>query len=69
MGANSLSAVIETVRHTQLTTLLPSYITKDREELIAINLAPFPPATHGRNHAKKRRLPSSQRTAFYRISP
>lgn len=40
MEANSLSAVIETVRHTQLTTLLPSYITKDREELIAINLAP-----------------------------
>jgi DNA-binding transcriptional LysR family regulator len=40
MEANSLSAVIEIVRHTQLTTLLPSNIAKDRDELVSIALAP-----------------------------
>lgn len=40
MEANSLSAVIEIVRHTQLTTLLPANIVNNRDELIAINLAP-----------------------------
>ncbi len=41
MEANSLSAVIEIVRHTQLTTLLPANIVNNRDELIAINLAPY----------------------------
>lgn len=40
MEANSLSAVIEIVRHTQLTTLLPSNIASNYEELVAIALAP-----------------------------
>ncbi|CAM4165165.1 hypothetical protein SHLI107390_01800 [Shewanella livingstonensis] len=40
MEANSLSAVIEIVRHTQLTTLLPSNIANNRDELVAIALAP-----------------------------
>lgn len=40
MEANSLSAVIEIVRHTQLTTLLPANIVSDRDELVAIALAP-----------------------------
>jgi LysR family cyn operon transcriptional activator len=40
MEANSLSAVIEIVRHTQLTTLLPSNIVSNRDELVAIALAP-----------------------------
>ncbi len=40
MEANSLSAVIEIVRHTQLTTLLPSNIVSSHNELIAITLAP-----------------------------
>lgn len=40
MEANSLSAVIEIVRHTQLSTLLPSNIAHVRDELIAIELAP-----------------------------
>ncbi len=40
MEANSLSAVIEIVRHTGLSTLLPSNIANDRDELIAIALAP-----------------------------
>lgn len=40
MEANSLSAVIEIVRHTQLSTLLPSNIVSNRDELIAIALAP-----------------------------
>ncbi len=40
MEANSLSAVIEIVRHTQLTTLLPSNIASERDELIAIALTP-----------------------------
>lgn len=40
MEANSLSAVIEIVRHTQLSTLLPSNIVTNRDELIAIALAP-----------------------------
>ena len=40
MEANSLSAVLEIIRHTQLTTLLPSNIVSNRDELIAIALAP-----------------------------
>ncbi|ALF59627.1 transcriptional regulator CynR [Psychrobacter urativorans] len=40
MEANSLSAVIEIVRNTQLTTLLPSNIVSNRDELVAIALAP-----------------------------
>ena len=40
MEANSLSAVLEIVNHTQLTTLLPSNIVSNRDELIAIALAP-----------------------------
>ena len=40
MEANSLSAVIEIVRHTQLRTLLPSNIASNRDELLAIALAP-----------------------------
>ncbi|SLJ84016.1 transcriptional regulator CynR [Psychrobacter sp. DAB_AL43B] len=40
MEANSLSAVLEIVHHTQLTTLLPSNIVSNRDELIAIALAP-----------------------------
>ena len=40
MEANSLSAVIEMVRHTQLTTLLPSNIAHNYDELVAITLAP-----------------------------
>ena len=40
MEANSLSAVIEIVRNTQLSTLLPSNIVSNRDELIAIALAP-----------------------------
>lgn len=40
MEANSLSAVIEIVRHTQLSTLLPFNIASNRDELIAIALAP-----------------------------
>jgi LysR family cyn operon transcriptional activator len=40
MEANSLSAVIEIVRHTQLSTLLPSNIVSNRDELVAIALAP-----------------------------
>ena len=40
MEANSLSAVIEIVRHTQLSTLLPSNIASNRDELVAIALAP-----------------------------
>lgn len=40
MEANSLSAVIEIVRHTHLSTLLPSNIASNRDELIAITLAP-----------------------------
>ena len=40
MEANSLSAVLEIIHHTQLTTLLPSNIVSNRDELIAIALAP-----------------------------
>ena len=40
MEANSLSAVIEIVRYTQLATLLPSNIASKHEELTAITLAP-----------------------------
>ncbi|MGE6570440.1 transcriptional regulator CynR [Shewanella vesiculosa] len=40
MEANSLSAVIEIVRNTQLATLLPSNITGERDELVAITLTP-----------------------------
>lgn len=40
MEANSLSAVIEIVRNTQLATLLPSNITGERDELVAIALTP-----------------------------
>ncbi len=40
MEANSLSAVIEIVRYTQLSTLLPSNIVSNRDELVAIALAP-----------------------------
>lgn len=40
MEANSLSAVIEIVRHTPLSTLLPSNIAHNYDELIAIELAP-----------------------------
>ena len=40
MEANSLSAVLEIVNHTQLTTLLPSNIVNNRDELIAISLTP-----------------------------
>lgn len=40
MEANSLSAVIEIVRHTQLATLLLSNIASKHEELVAITLAP-----------------------------
>lgn len=40
MEANSLSAVIEIVRHTQLATLFPSNIASKHEELVAITLAP-----------------------------
>ena len=40
MEANSLSAVIEIVRHTQLTTLLPANIASGRDDLVAIALAP-----------------------------
>ncbi|TXD96229.1 transcriptional regulator CynR [Psychrobacter frigidicola] len=40
MEANSLSAVIEIVRHTQLSTLLPSDIVNNSNELVAIALAP-----------------------------
>ena len=40
MEANSLSAVIEIVRYTSLSTLLPSNIANNYDELIAIKLAP-----------------------------
>ena len=40
MEANSLSAVLEIIHHIQLTTLLPSNIVSNRDELIAIALAP-----------------------------
>lgn len=40
MEVNSLSAVIEIVRHTALTTLLPSNIASNRDELVSIALAP-----------------------------
>lgn len=40
MEANSLSAVLEIIHHTQLTTLLPSNIVSNQDELIAIALAP-----------------------------
>ena len=40
MEANSLSAVIEIVRNTQFSTLLPSNIVSNRDELIAVALAP-----------------------------
>ncbi len=40
MKANFLSAVLEIVHHTQLTTLLPSNIVSNRDKLIAIALAP-----------------------------
>lgn len=40
MEANSLSAVIEIVRYTPLSTLLPSNIANNYDELIAIELAP-----------------------------
>lgn len=40
MEANSLSAVVEIVRHTQLATLLPSNIAINRGELAAITLVP-----------------------------
>jgi LysR family cyn operon transcriptional activator len=40
MEANSLRAVIEIVRHTQLATLLPSGIASKRDELVAIALDP-----------------------------
>lgn len=40
MEANSLSAVIEIVRHTQLSTLLPANIAKNNEELKAIAITP-----------------------------
>lgn len=40
MEVNSLSAVIEIVRHTGLTTLLPSNIASNRDELVSIALAP-----------------------------
>ena len=40
MEANSLSAVLEIIHHAQLTTLLPSNIVSNRNELIAIALAP-----------------------------
>ncbi|MQL48230.1 transcriptional regulator CynR [Photorhabdus khanii] len=40
MEANSLSAVIEIIRHTGLATLLPAKIASDREELVSIVLTP-----------------------------
>ncbi|PFG55263.1 LysR family transcriptional regulator [Vibrio sp. ES.051] len=40
MEANSLSAVIEIVRHTQLSTLLPASIAENYQELKAIPIAP-----------------------------
>ncbi|MBS9434696.1 transcriptional regulator CynR [Photorhabdus hainanensis] len=40
MEANSLSAVIEIIRHTSLATLLPAKIACDREELVSIVLTP-----------------------------
>ena len=40
MEANSLSAVLEIIHHAQLTTLLSSNIVSNRDELIAIALAP-----------------------------
>ncbi|MBN3818827.1 transcriptional regulator CynR, partial [Paraburkholderia sp. Se-20369] len=40
MEANALSAVIEIVRRTNLATLLPATIAGDRDDLVAVGLAP-----------------------------
>jgi LysR family cyn operon transcriptional activator len=41
MEANSISAVIEVIRRTNLSTLLPAAIARERDELVAISLDPL----------------------------